>query len=253
MIRRVLLRLGYVSLGLVYAVLGILATRAGAVALFGGFDRVKGFPAAFRYLLARRDGQLILGSVAAGLIAFTIARALDAGDARRASRLARIFAGIDALAHGVLAWIAIALLLRLKRGLEIRQMLAWVLEQFWGSDALKLAGIVVMAIGGFQIWQALTGKLRLLPSRKVGSDTARLVIRVGRFGYASRGAVSAIIGWFLFRVGRELDPKRYRDIGGALNALQEMRFGPLLLGLAGLGLAAYGAYLAFVGFFRRKI
>src|SRR5450755_4629958 len=138
MFRRVLLRLGYVSLGIVYAVLGVLATRAATVALFGGLDRVRGFPAAFRYLLARRDGPFILAAVAAGLLAFTAARALDAWDSRRASRLARVFAGIDAFAHGVLAWVAIALLLRLKRGHETREILGWVLEQFWGSNALKI-------------------------------------------------------------------------------------------------------------------
>ncbi len=254
MVSRLLTRIGYVSLGIVYAILGWLAIHAAQLALLGGTDRVRGFRAAFRYLLAHHNGPAVLAAVGCGLAAFTLGRALDAFD-RRAATPARFAAAIDALAHLVLAWMAAALLLRIKRGgSSPRPALGWILEQSWGSGAVKIAGIVVMVIGAFQLWQGLTGKLRLkLSHRKLATETVRAVTRVGRFGYAIRGVVTGIIGWFLFRVGREFDPRKYRDIGGALEIIQGMRFGPFLLGIAGLGLVSYGAYLAMLGFFRRGV
>jgi Domain of Unknown Function (DUF1206) len=254
MVRRILTRVGYVSLGIVYAILGGLAVHAAALALAGATDRVRGFRAAFRYLLAHQNGPAVLAAVGCGLAAFTLGRALDALD-RRAPTPARIFAAIDALAHLVLAWMAGALLLRLRRGANsARPALGWILEQPWGSGVLKVSGAVVGAIGAFQLWQGLTGRLRLKLSRRtLSKDAVVVATRVGRFGYAIRGVVTAIIGWFLFRVGRDFDPRKYRDLGGALEIIQGMRFGPVLLGIAGLGLASYGAYLALLGFFRRGI
>ena len=53
------------------------------------------------------------------------------------------------------------------------------------------------------------------------------------------------------RVARDLDPSEFREIGGALEVLHRMRFGGILLGIAGAGLCAYGAYLVLLGFFRK--
>ena len=76
-------------------------------------------------------------------------------------------------------------------------------------------------------------------------------LRIGRFGYIVRGIVTLIIGWFLFRVARDADPSKFHEIGGALDVIHHVPLGSALLVIAGLGLAAYGAYLVFLGFFRR--
>jgi hypothetical protein len=65
--------------------------------------------------------------------------------------------------------------------------------------------------------------------------------------------VTAILGWFLVRVALELDPRSYHGIGGALGLLQAMRFGGVLLAVAGVGLVAYGAYLVILGLFGKKL
>lgn len=243
--RRTLIRFGFAALGAVYAVVGLLAIH---VALSGSRDRIRGFSGAFRYLLSHPFGPAVLAFIAAGLAGFAAARLSEAADSRR-SVLARAASFADAVAHALLGWVAVARFLRWKRGLDSRSALAWLLSHEWGPSVLKSVGVVVIAIGALQIWQGLSGRLRLKPARGRLGGATDAVLRMGRFGYAARGTVSAIIGWFLVASAGALDPRKYHDIGGALGVLQTSPFGGWLLGIAGAGLLAYGAYLFLLGVF----
>jgi hypothetical protein len=248
-LRRLLTRFGYAALGAVYAALGIVAFE---IALAGARDHVKGFPAGFRYLLTRPYGPTVIAWIAAGLAAFVLARLLDACDRKRPA-LTRCLAFADAIGHAGLAWMAVSLLLRLRRGPGLsRPFLAWLLAQPWGATALEAAGIAVIAFGAIQLWLGLRGGRlgQQLAAHRLGA-AAPYVIHVGRFGRAVRGLVTTIIGWFLVRVARDVDPREFHEIGGALEVLHRMRFGGLLLAIAGAGLCAYGAYLVLLGFFRK--
>ncbi len=241
--RRTLTRLGFAALGAVYVVLGILAIH---VALRGARDRVRGFSGAFGYLLAHPFGPAVLAFIAAGLAGFAAARLSEAGDGTR-SFFARVVSFADAIAHALLAWVAVARFLRWKRGLDSRSALTWLLSHDWGPSVLKITGFVVIGIGALQLWQGLSGRLRLRPARGRLGGASDAILRMGRFGYAARGVVSGIIGWFLVASADALDPREYRDIGGALGVLQSSRLGPWLLAIAGAGLLAYGAYLFLLG------
>ena len=249
MLHRLLTRFGYAALGAVYAALGVVAFE---IAFAGARDHVKGFPAGFRYLLSRPYGPTVVGCIAAGLAAFVLARLLDAADRKRPV-LARCLAFADAIGHAGLAWMAVSLLLRIHRGPGFsRPFLASLLSQPWGQAALEAAGIAVIAAGLIQLGLGLRGGRlgQQLAARRLGA-AAPYAIHVGRFGRAVRGLVTAIIGWFIVRAARDLDPREFHEIGGALEVLHRMRFGGLLLGIAGAGLCAYGVYLVLLGFFRR--
>ncbi|HEY6928075.1 MAG TPA: DUF1206 domain-containing protein [Thermoanaerobaculia bacterium] len=248
MLRRLLTRFGYAALGAVYVSLGVVAVR---VAFAGARDRVHGFPGAFRFLLSQKEGSTIVTGIAVGLGAFVLARLVDAADPRW-TRLGRLFAFIDAIAHAGLAWVAVTLLRRQRTGSFSRPALAWVVAQRWGPTALETAGLVVVAIGAFQIWQGMSGGLRrqLVRRRKLEA-VMPFALRVGRFGYIVRGVVTLIIGWFLFRVARDADPSKFHEIGGALDVIHHVPYGSALLVIAGFGLGAYGIYLVLLGFFRR--
>jgi hypothetical protein len=247
-LRSFLTRVGYASLGAVYGALGFLAVR---VAVEGSRNRVRGFRGSFRFLLDQPWGRGVLAGIAAGLAAFTLARLLDAVDRKR-SFFPRLFSLIDALGHAVLAWAAVALILRLRRGPNTRTLLGWVLSHPWGAPLLETVGGVVIVAGTVQIAQAISGRLpQRLGRRKLGA-AAPAAFRVGRFGYATRGVVSVIVGWFLVRAAKDLDPASYHDVGAALGVIEAMRFGGFLLAGAGAGLVAYGLYLFLLGLFRPK-
>jgi hypothetical protein len=245
-LRNALTRIGFCALGAVYAGVGYLAIR---VAVDGARDRVKGFRGSFRFLLEQPSGRLLVGGVAAGLAAFTLGRLLEVADRKRSS-LSKIGSLVDALAHAVMAWGAIALLLRLRRGPSTRSLLGWLLGRPGGVIVLEVVGAVVILIGAIQMFQAVSGRLSNLPRRASLGAAAPIVLKAGRFGYFARGSVSAIIGWFLIRTAIELDPRNYHDIGAALRFIERVRFGGLLLGIAGAGLVAYGGYLVILGLAR---
>jgi hypothetical protein len=248
MLRRLLVRFGYGALGAAYVALGAAAVQ---IAVAGARDRVLGFSGALRRLLEQPHGAVLVSGIAAGLAAFVLARFLDAADRRRGP-LFRAVAAADALAHAGLAWAAIALALGIRRGRgATRPALAWLLSQAWGPGALELAAFAVIAIGAFQLWQGLRGLPRRQLSPRPLGPAAPAAIRIGRFGLFVRGIVTAIIGWFLLETARDADPRKFHEIGGALEVLRRMPAGGLLLGVAGGGLAAYGCYLVLLGFFRR--
>jgi hypothetical protein len=246
--RRLLTRFGYAALGTVYVALGVVALL---IAIAGARDRAKGFAGTFRFLLSHPNGPTIVACIAVGLAAFVLAQLADAADDKR-PLFGRFLAFASAVGHGGLAWMAVTLLLRLKRGpTTTHSVLVWLLSQPWGAAALEVTGIIVIAGGAFQLWQALSGRLRQqLVRRRLGS-AASVAISVGRFGLAARGLVTAIIGFFLVRAAQTLDSRQFHEMGGVLEVLHTTRFGGLLLGLAGVGLVAYGAYLVLLGFFRR--
>jgi hypothetical protein len=248
MLRRLLTRFGYTALGVVYVALGGVALY---VAIAGSRERASGFAGTFRLLLNRPSGPTVVTWIAAGLAAFVLARLADAAD-RKWPRLDRLIALAVALGHGALLWMVISLLLRMKRGPTFsHSAIAWLLSRPWGATALEVIGIAIIALGVYQLWQAASGRLRQrFKQRQLGSAHA-YAIHVGRFGLAARGLVTAIVGWFLVRAARDLDPREFHEVGGALEVLHKMRFGGLLLALAGTGLCAYGAYLVLLGFFRR--
>jgi len=245
--RTALTRIGFCALGAVYAGLGYLAIR---VAVEGARDRVKGFRGSFRFLLEQPSGRVFVAGIAAGLAAFTLARLLEAADRRRSFFL-RIASFFDALAHAALAWGAVGLLLRLRRGPTTRTFLGWLLGKPGGPTVLEVAGGIVILLGAIQIVQAVSGRLPSLPRKGSLGAAGPVVLKAGRFGYFARGTVSAIIGWFLIRTALDLDPRNYHDIGAALSVIERLRFGGLLLGIAGTGLVAYGMYLVLVGLFFR--
>jgi len=247
-IRALLTRFGYAALGAVYVAVGAVALK---VAIVGSRDRATGFAGALRFLLEKPHGVAVLAALALGLAAFVVARLFDAADRRRSGG-SRFVAFVDAVAHAGLAWAAVALALGVRRGRgATRPFLAWLLTQTWGAAALEIAAVVVFAIGLVQLWQGLRGYARKqLKSRELGA-AAPYVIRVGRFGVTVRGIVTLVIGWFLHQTAHEADARKFHEIGGALEVLHGMRFGGLLLAVAGAGLCAYGAYLVLLGFFRK--
>ncbi len=70
----------------------------------------------------------------------------------------------------------------------------------------------------------------------------KLVIDLGRFGYAALGVVFSIIGIFLTVAAYQHNAKQAVGLDGALRELSRQPFGQFLLGIIALGLIAYGLY-----------
>jgi hypothetical protein len=75
----------------------------------------------------------------------------------------------------------------------------------------------------------------------------------GRVGHAARGVTFGITGVYLLVAALHQSPEEARGLAGALAALLEQPYGPVLLGVVAAGLAMYGLYMFVEARYRRMV
>ena len=247
-------RVGYAVKGGVYVLLGVLAVAAAR-----GGDAPEGQTGALQALAETSFGGILLGIASVGLLAYALWRfalaALDPeGRGTDAKGLARR-AGyvVSGVAYATLAYTAYKIL----RGVGAgeggpAEPTAALMSQPFGPWLVGAVGLGVMAYGAYELYRAYTAQF--MDKLDLEGEVAQhrpTVRRVGQAGLAARGVVYGIIGGFLVVAARQADPSEARGLDGALRTLQEQSFGPILLALVGLGLAAYGLYCVVNARYRR--
>lgn len=121
-----------------------------------------------------------------------------------------------------------------------------------GAWIVAAAGLVGLGVAAWNVRKAVTASFLddLDPSRPPNLSTD-VVRRLGRVGYLGRAAAFALVGWFLLDAARQHDPSEARGLDDALRELTTAAFGPLLLALVALGLAAFGLFRILDGLLRR--
>lgn len=209
-----LTRLGFAARGLLYLVIAFLVLRTGRAE----------DPSGALEVLASGAGKWLLILMTVGFVAYGLWRLADAafnierhpGDkSGLAERLGALGSG---LAHLFLAWQAI----RLIRGVAAASDRTGGAEQGaqtalalpGGSLMLVLAGLVLLAVGGFQLVKAYRDRFCETLDRRVANEP--WVKWVGRLGYSARGIVFLITGWFLVKAGLQ---EQASEAGGMREAL----------------------------------
>lgn len=250
-----LARFGYAARGVVYLLLGGLALTS---AVWGG-SGADGSSDALSTLLGLPFGRVLLGLVAIGLVGHILWRLaqglLDADDAGHDAKgfAGRIGSVISAGANVFLALSAAQMAIAGSgsgggQGGE-EGASAWLLQQPFGALLLGLAALGVIAAGLVQVWKGVTRDYRKrlsLPGRQ-----AKILDPVCRFGLSARGVLIAILGGFVLYAAITVSPEQAGGISDALDHVHALPFGPVLYGLAALGLVAFGAYSVVQGLYRR--
>jgi hypothetical protein len=246
---RVLPRVGYAAVGLLYATIGVIAAR---IAFLGVKDRAAGMHGSLAVLLRQPEGRTILFAVAAGLACFALWRLIQTFTAR-GNFITRVGWAITAIGYAALTWTAIGLLLRFPRGENFERMgVGMLLPSPLGRGALWLAAAILIVAGIVAIVQGVTGRLpRWLRAAGERRPLKRVALRMARFGLAARGVVGIVMGWLLLKAVATFNPRVAREIGGSLKFLSESKGGPLLMGIVALGLLSYGLAMWAVAFSRR--
>jgi hypothetical protein len=243
-----LARAGYLTKGIVYALVGVLAAQA-ALGAGGATTDTEG---ALQRIVTEPFGRVLLGLV-------TFAQAVldpenkgdDAGGlAKRAGSL------VSGIAYGGLALTAGRLALGTGGGgggssgpedLSARLM-GWPL----GVWLVGLIGLLVIGFGLQQLYKGYQALFRdKLKHGEMSASELIWTVRAGRLGLAARGIVFGIIGMFLVRAALSANPEQARGLGEALATLARQPLGPLLLGTVALGLVAYGIYMVLLARYRR--
>lgn len=227
-----LTRIGFAARGVLYLVIALLIARAGRAEDPGG---------ALQYL-GERSGSVLMVVIAIGLIAYGIWRLSDAAfNIERHERgdkgyVERAGAGLSGTIHLLLAWQAIRLLQGVRStgdGTEEGARMALGLPG--GPGLVVLGGVIFVALGIYQLVKAAKGSfLEHLEPQVAKQAWAQWS---GRLGYAARGVVFTISGWFIVQAGLKSDAD---EAGGMARALAWLD-SPVDL-LVAAGLLAFGLF-----------
>ncbi|HEY6556404.1 MAG TPA: DUF1206 domain-containing protein [Polyangiaceae bacterium] len=248
-----LARAGYAAKGVVYLLVGILAFQA---ATSGG--KPAGKEGATREIGNLPFGDALLVLTGIGLGGYALWRLISAvfdpdHEGTDASGIVRrVGYGVSSVVHASLAVAAFQLGLGQGSGGgdQTNVWISKVMAEPFGSVAVIIAGVAILAVAATQLWQAATGRIRELQHLHMTSRQREWAVRMGRLGLAARGVVLGIIAIFMAKAGLESDAGRAKGMGEALQQLQAEPSGGVLLGLVAVGLACYGAFMLFCARFR---
>jgi uncharacterized protein DUF1206 len=251
-----LARAGYVSYGVVYVLVGVLAMQAA----FGGGGKTTGQEGALRQVMLAPLGRVLLVLVAAGLLAYAAWRLFQGildpeNEGTDAKGIVKRFDHVlNGLFHAALAFSAgrLALGSGSGGGGSPDDWTARLMAQPFGRWLAVVAGAVIVGAGLYQLYKAYRADFR--DELKTGEMSARekkWTTRSGRLGYAARGVVFGVIGVFLVQAALQTDPDEARGLGGALETLARQPLGPYILGAVAIGLVAYGVFMFVTARYRR--
>ena len=247
-----------VAKGVVYVVVGGISVRAA----IGWGGRATDTAGALQTVNRQRTlGDVMLAVIAVGLLAYVFWRLAQAvldldgkGDDLKGLAVRIGYAG-SGLAYAGLALTAAAMAIGgggAGRSDQVRRWTAVALADPGRWWLVAAAGAAVLGGGLYQFYRAYTAKFeRRLRLSQLSADGRNWVRRIGRLGLSARGVTFAVIGWFLMQAAMQVDPGEARGLAGALAVLRQQDQGAWVLGLVGLGLAAYGAFSMVEGRYRR--
>ena len=250
-----LTRAGFIGYGVVHLLLAWLALQIA----FGNSGEEGNQNGALRTLGEQPLGKFLLIAMAVGLFAMAIWQAFEAisGHVSRTGKerlFERIASAVRVVVFVWLGWTAIKVFQDASENASDQQQ--QFSEKLMASDGgrwlVGLAGLALAALGVGMVIYGLKKKFeRNLKTGEMSPKTRQLTRRLGMAGYASRGAVFAIAGGLVVVAAVNYDPEKARGLDAALPTLRDQSYGPWLLALMALGIAAFGVYCFFQSRYRK--
>jgi hypothetical protein len=251
-------RFGYATKGVVYMVVGALATMTAT----GNGGETTDMRGALQEIEMQPFGKVALFVVAFGLIGYVVWRWIQAladtedKGTKLKGILVRIGYACSGLAYAGLSFTAARILIDVgdpDSSSEVQQR--WterVMTLPYGVWLIIAVGAFVVGFGLYQIYKGYRAKFRKrLKLGEMGKTKDNWATWSGRFGYAARGIVFCIVGFFLIQAARHYNPSEVKGLDEVLSGLVRQAYGPWLLGTIAAGLFAYGFYMLVEARYRR--
>ena len=233
---------GYISKGIVYVLLGFMAafelTQDNEATQTGALRFVKDLPA----------GTILLLLLTLGLLCYSIWRGIQAfynpkqEEKKWTKRLRYLFSGLTYLA---LAYTALKAVFESDSGGgdKNQKVAGELMSQPLGQVLVGLAGLILAAVGIYQIYYGFSEKYRKhVQELSLHSQHASTLLKSGKVGYISRGIVWLVIAFLFFRAALHSAANEAGNTSKAFHFIETSPFGSYLLGALGFGLIAYGIF-----------
>ncbi len=254
-----LARVGYASKGAVYFTVGVLALLRVAHRPGGAATDQRG---ALNSLAELPLGSVLLTLLGVGLAGYALWQVLRALlDPEHLGRDAKAVVKRLGYLFSAVAYVGLALAAALHQGgasgnesgaQGAQDWTAKLLHAPGGQVLVALVGAAFLAVAANQLYLAYASKfMKRIQLTDLGAEHRDLIRHVGQIGIAARGVVAALIGYFFLQAAWHADPSRAGGLQQALSTFATAPYGRFLLGLAGVGLAAYGLYCWVQAVYRR--
>jgi hypothetical protein len=107
-----------------------------------------------------------------------------------------------------------------------------------GRLLVGVLGLVVLGVAGYHVHKGWTKKFL----EDLREHPGQWAVVAGRIGYIAKGVALVIIAFFFLVAAWQANPEKAQGLDGALKTLKDQAFGPFLLTLVAVGIAAYGVY-----------
>lgn len=241
-----LARLGFLCIGVVYAVIGLLAAASGLNK--GG--ATTGHAGAIGFIEDKPFGKPLLVVMILGLAGYTLwllASGFADSDRRGTKPKGLAIRAGAVLRALVYTGFTIEIVRMLARGggsgdgggeQKAHHWTARLMEKPFGPWLVAAVGLGVIGYGAYQLYRAWESKLsKRLHLGEMKASTERKVVLLSRIGIGARGLVFVIVGGSLVMAALRHNPSAAHGTSGALAELPD----PMLVAV-GFGLAAYGVY-----------
>ena len=236
---KMLMRAGYVVTGLLHIIIGWLAFR---IATDSGGDEASN-SGALATIAEAPAGRALLWVAVVALAALALWRLLQVVGGEDLKDKAK--GAILAAVYGSLAFTTSTFAVggSTTDGETATDVTATVLEQPWGAALVIIAGLVVLGVGLYSIYNGATKRFKEDLEAGTGSgNVGTAIVGAGMAGYIARGIAFGVLGVLLVWAAWTHDPDRAAGLDSALRTLGEQPFGSVLLIIIGIGLALYGLY-----------
>lgn len=248
-----LARSGIFVRGVIYAIIGLLAIK---LALGDGGETTNQ-NGALKTIAEQPFGKVLLVLTAVGLAGYGLWRlfraALGHGKEISDDTKDRLDSLVSGVGYVILCITAVSILVG--SGADSGSpdqatggVLGWPAGQF----LVGAVGIIVIGVGLDQGRKGITQQfLESTKTEQMSEGVRRGFTALGVFGHLARMVVFCLIGWFFLKAAIDFDPDKAASLDGALTALGQAKYGPLVLGIVAAGLMGFAAYSMIDARYRR--
>jgi hypothetical protein len=241
-----LARGGFIVYGVIHLLFAWLALQVALGDSKGESDQ----SGALQSLAGKPFGKTMLVIAVIGMIALALWQAFEAaigesGPQDKEAVAERVVSGVRAVIYLSFAWIAIRVLqgANASTGDSQEKGASSLMANSGGRWLVGLIGLVVVGVGIGLVIYGVTKKFeKHLNTQQMSPSVRKTTRRLGVAGYSAKGVAYAIAGGLIVAAAVTYDAEKARGLDAALRLLAEQSYGPWLLGLVALGIAAFGVY-----------
>lgn len=249
-------RVGLVGKGVVWGLIGVLATQ-----LARGDAAEADAQGAVGWVASQSYGKFLLVALTVSLFALALWLAIEVftgdpveGDGAKE----RVKFGVSALIYGALAVFSLSATINEwdagtgesggEGGSGSQSITSTVFEWPAGRWLVGLAGLALIGGAAFVVKYHVIDKT-FAERLRVARD--HWAVRLGQVGYGARCVVVAIVGVFVVQTAVSYDPSEAKGLSESLKELSGGGLGQAVLWFVALGLIAYGLYCFAESYYRR--